>query len=55
MLACAMSRRAGRAGVDALRLALLGSVSWVALNGLGEAQAGQLPLSVFQTYNPANA
>jgi fibronectin-binding autotransporter adhesin len=49
------NRRVGRVGTDLLRLALLGSVSLVALNWLGDAQAGQLPTTAFQTYDPATA
>jgi autotransporter-associated beta strand protein len=55
MIGCVVDRRVGRAGGCSFRVALLGSVSLVALSCLGDAQAGQLPSTAFQTYNAANA
>ncbi len=50
-----VDRRVRRAGACAFRVALLGSVSFLAMSCLGDAQAGQLTTSAFQPYNAANA
>ena len=50
-----VDRRVRRAGACAFRVALLGSVSFLAMGCLGDAQAGQLTTSAFQPYNAANA